>query len=201
MFERFVQQPQALDRSQGGIGFGLSIVRSLVQLHGGSVSAHSDGIGHGSEFVVALPLVLSNEERGRSSTQKTLKPVLSAKGRVDRQRILVVDDNEDAAEALAALLAELGHEVKVAHDGPSALQVTHAFQPSICLLDIGLPVMDGYELARHLRKDAGLSEDVRLIAVTGYGQEGDRERSQQAGFQHHIVKPVDFDALSRIIDR
>jgi CheY-like chemotaxis protein len=117
----------------------------------------------------------------------------------DGHRILVVDDNEDAAEASAMVLTAFGHDVKVAHDGPSALKIAQSFKPSLCLLDIGLPVMDGYELARRLREIPDMPADLRLIAITGYGQDADRQRSIAAGFHSHVVKPVDIDVLERVV--
>ena len=198
IFERFIQQPQPLDRSKGGLGLGLAIVRSLVQLHGGTVTASSDGLGKGSEFLVDLPLANLAEDVEVESTSlgSTMAPAPRAP---DRNRVLVVDDNRDAADSLAEFLAELGYEVAVAYDGPSALTVAHTFKPHTCVLDIGLPVMDGYELARLLRRLDGLSQELRLIAVTGYGQKGDQRRSEEAGFDAHLVKPVQIDELAKIV--
>jgi PAS domain S-box-containing protein len=195
VFEPFVQGERALDRSEGGLGIGLMLVRSLVELHGGSVTAHSDGAGKGSRFDVTLPLLRAGAA-GRPTTgpQSVLAP--STAGR----RVLLVDDNSDAAEMLAQLLRGVGHQVTVAHDGPSALAAARAFAPEVALLDIGLPVMDGYELARHLR--AALPRAPLFIALTGYGQQHDRQRSLDAGFVDHMVKPVDparlIDALSKM---
>jgi signal transduction histidine kinase/DNA-binding response OmpR family regulator len=198
VFDTFVQQPQALDRSKGGLGLGLSIVRSLVGLHGGTVRAHSDGLGCGSEFVVTLPPSSHAQpsEPDTPAQPAAAEPAGAAKG---VRRILVVDDNADAAVALAELLAELGHEVRVAHDGLEALALARAFRPDVCLLDIGLPVMDGYELAQRLRSQAELPEGVRMVAITGYGRDADRRRSKEAGFDAHLVKPVAFNALTCVI--
>ena len=193
VFEMFVQQPQSLDRAAGGIGLGLTIVRNLVMLHGGTASAHSEGPGKGSEFVIELPLaadLAGDAALHGASTGKTVdlpKP--------NWARILVVDDNQDAAETLGEFLGELGHEVELAHDAPAALDVARRFRPTICLLDIGLPVMDGYELAKRLREVDGMPPDVRLVAITGYGQDSDRLRSSAAGFDGHLVKPIDLDDL------
>jgi signal transduction histidine kinase/DNA-binding response OmpR family regulator len=194
IFEMFVQQPQALDRARGGLGLGLTIVRSLVALHDGRVSATSEGPGRGSEFVVELPLaptVAAPDVAPRSEE--------SPSAGVRPARILVVDDNLDGAESLAQYLEEIGHQVATAHDGPSALDMARVHKPTICLVDIGLPVMDGYEVARRLRQVEGMPPDLRLIAVTGYGQENDRRRSAEAGFDGHLVKPVDLDALARTL--
>jgi signal transduction histidine kinase/DNA-binding response OmpR family regulator len=195
IFEPFVQETQSLERSKGGLGLGLAIVRSLVTLHGGSVSVSSEGLGHGAEFVVELPLAPDAVE------YQPLDPPLSlsadALPAASRNRILVVDDNEDAADSLADILMELGHEVEVAHDGPSALAIAANFKPTVCLLDIGLPVMDGYELAQLLRQSKHLAEGARIIAISGYGQDADRKRARDAGFNAHLVKPVNLDALAR----
>jgi signal transduction histidine kinase/CheY-like chemotaxis protein len=196
VFEPFVQEAQSLERSRGGLGLGLAIVRSLTELHGGSVSATSEGLGKGSEFVIHLPLAPGAEEReGRPA----LSALPSPGPQPGRGRILVVDDNVDAATSLADVLGELGYEVAAAHDGPSALRIVKAFKPDVCLLDIGLPVMDGYELAHHLRESHDLPEGARIIAITGYGQDADRRRSTEAGFNAHLVKPVSLDALTRLM--
>ena len=193
VFDLFVQDRQALDRSQGGLGIGLAIVRNLIERHGGSASAHSDGPGKGSEFTLRLPALERASQP--AARQRAPKPMLEASARPPgTARVLIVDDNEDAAELLAAALTARGYDMRVAHDAPTALRVAAEFAPESAILDIGLPVMDGYELATHLRKIPGLAE-VRLIAVTGYGQDSDRERSQQAGFHHHLVKPVALDTI------
>jgi signal transduction histidine kinase len=196
IFESFVQHRQALDRASGGLGLGLAIVRSLVRLHGGTVRARSDGPGKGSEFEVELPLgdgLAVIEASGDSDRLYLHEPVPQAAPCPDR--VLVVDDNQDGAEILAETLRELGHVVEIAHDGPSALEIAQRFRPQLALLDIGLPVMDGYELAGHLRELG----PIRLVAVTGYGQETDRRRSQEAGFSAHLVKPVDLDVLTTVV--
>ncbi|MDI1446394.1 ATP-binding protein [Polyangium sp. 6x1] len=196
IFDFFVQDRQALDRAQGGLGLGLAIVRNLVTMHGGTVSARSEGKGRGSEFTVRLPgaMGLSEVEVMRTWPRAPV-PVGESAG----HRILVVDDNEDAAVLLAESLGSLGHETQVASDGPSALRLAEKFRPDIALLDIGLPVMDGYELAHRLRERPEL-ERLRLIAVTGYGQESDRSLSRKAGFDAHLVKPVQFDRLAGLFD-
>jgi signal transduction histidine kinase len=200
VFDLFVQEPQSLDRSKGGLGLGLAIVRSLVELHGGTISAASEGPGRGSEFVVHLPLAAGAEETAQPSPVRSLPPgEPTSTPEPDRNRILVVDDNIDGAEALAEILQELGHEVALAHDGPTALKIAKSFRPNVCLLDIGLPVMDGYELARHLRASNDLPQGARMVAISGYGQDADRRRSTEAGFNAHLVKPVTLDALTRSI--
>lgn len=196
VFEMFVQQPDARERAKGGVGLGLALVRSLVELHHGKVWASSEGPGAGSEFVVELPLSSGPMAADHiPALRRETETVDLSAGRP--ARILIVDDNEDAVESLAEFLTELGHEVRTAHDGPSALEVTEAFHPSICLVDIGLPVMDGYEVAKRLRGMEALPGNVRLVALTGYGQEADRRRSKEAGFDGHLVKPVDLDVLAK----
>jgi signal transduction histidine kinase/DNA-binding response OmpR family regulator len=192
VFDLFTQERQALDRSRGGLGLGLAIVRSLVALHGGRVSVHSDGIGRGSEFTIWLPAALDPEDAARVASP--LKKEEPPRGLA----ILVVDDNEDAADLLAQYLGELGHKTCIAHDGPAALRAVIEFQPDVALLDIGLPVMDGYELARRLREQSR-SRQMRLVAITGYGQDNDRARSSAAGFDAHLVKPVDLNRLHLVI--
>ena len=193
IFDLFVQERQAIDRSQGGLGLGLTIVRSLVERHGGSVSAHSEGVGRGSEFIVRLP----KARQTRAETTADVRPAATVAARTcatGTPRILVVDDNEDAAEMLAEALAQRGYQTRVAHDAPTALRLAAEFAPRIAFLDVGLPVMDGYELAAHLRALPGLA-DLRLIALTGYGQDSDRQRTRQAGFHDHLVKPVGIDDI------
>ncbi|MBI3946240.1 MAG: MEDS domain-containing protein [Armatimonadetes bacterium] len=197
VFDLFVQADRSLDRSQGGLGIGLTMVRSLVQMHGGQVEAHSGGLGQGSEFVVRLP-VSSEFNVERSELPGAQRGTLNSERGTAGRRILVVDDNADAAEMLAGLLELDGHEVATAHSGPAAVLLAAEHHPEVVLLDIGLPQMDGYEVARRIRQDPALS-DVVLIAVTGYGQDEDRERSRRAGFNHHLVKPVDPDTLRRAL--
>jgi PAS domain S-box-containing protein len=192
MFDLFVQGPRAADRSQGGLGIGLTLVRSLVQMHGGTVVALSDGPGQGSAFVMRLPGAAPPPAEATDS-----KVAKIAKASAPR-RVLVVDDNVDAASLLAELCTMMGHEVKVAHDGPQALALLEDFSPEVAVLDIGLPVMDGYELAKRMREKMGPS--CRLVALTGYGQEHDRRRSEEAGFAAHLVKPVDPQRVLSLID-
>jgi PAS domain S-box-containing protein len=194
VFDLFVQERQALDRSEGGLGLGLAIVRSLVELHGGTVEARSEGLGLGSEFRVVLPLSAAVEEPAPKNRQST------ASARPSGVRVLIVDDNQDAAEMMGKALGVWGQIVRVAHDGPSALQIVETFTPDLALLDIGLPAMDGYELARRLRAMPGLA-GTRLVAVTGYGEARDRRAAEQAGFHEHVVKPVTLAALEQVLSR
>jgi len=192
VFDPFVQSDRTIDRAQGGLGLGLALVKSLTQLHGGTVTAHSDGPGHGSKFVVRLaPLARRVDPADDDITQRLglLGPVAG--------RVLVVDDNADAADTLADVLRRVGYEVAVAHDAPAALTMAATFAPSIALLDIGLPVMDGYELARHLRET--LEHPPKLVAVSGYGQDADLARSRAAGFAVHLGKPVAMDVLVNVL--
>ena len=194
VFDMFAQAPQALDRARGGLGLGLAIVKSLVQLHGGTVEAHSAGVGAGAELIVRLPASRLDEALPQVVVDVPSRP---SPANLRQRRILIVDDNEDAAELMAASLELKGHTTVVAHDGPVALRLVEPFHPDIALLDIGLPVMDGYELARRLRTGrAGL----KLIAVTGYGQETDRQRALAVGFDAHLVKPVRMEQLVSLID-
>ncbi len=192
VFNMFVQERQAIDRAHGGLGLGLSIVRGLVELHGGSVVARSQGRGHGSEFVVRLPATLALVP-GEPPPAPVTRPRA-----VSGHNILIVDDNEDAALILASLLDHLGHATRVAHTARDALSVVDGFAPDLAVLDIGLPDLDGYELASELRRRCGIGP-LHMVALTGYGQASDRERATQAGFAAHLVKPVAFDALKQII--
>jgi signal transduction histidine kinase len=192
-FELFTQADRSLARSQGGLGIGLTLVRSLVEMHGGRVQAFSEGPGKGTEIVVQLP-VLPDWAPEKVVPPEEQKPLPTVAG----SRILVVDDSMDAAKSLALLLRLAGHEVAVAHDGPTALKTADSFQPNLVILDIGLPGMDGYEVARLLRGQPP-SPNLVLVALTGYGQEEDRRLSREAGFDHHLVKPVDPTELQRIL--
>jgi signal transduction histidine kinase len=194
IFTLFTQGNRTLPGSGGGLGIGLSIARKLVEMHGGSVEVSSPGPGQGSEFLVRLPLIQARQQAKAPKTDHALPEEACSR------RVLVVDDNLDAAESLAMLVREMGHEVRVAHEGSSALKTADNFQPELVLLDIGLPVMDGYEVARNLRKQPGL-ERILLVALTGYGQDEDRRRSQEAGFDHHLVKPLEPESLQRIMTK
>jgi CheY-like chemotaxis protein len=188
----FSQAEGASTRSDGGLGIGLALVRGLVGLHGGTVQAMSEGPGCGSKFLVRLPLA---------------DPVPFAKDAADagapaattvRRRVLVADDNRDAADALAMLLELAGHEVRVAHGGRAALSLAQTFRPDVAILDIGMPELNGYEVAKELRR-ASWGARMCLVALTGWGQDEDRQRAQDAGFNRHLTKPVDTDALERLL--
>jgi len=189
IFDLFVQATRALDRRHGGLGIGLTLVNRLVKLHGGHVEARSDGPGHGSEFLVHLPVM-------RDAPVQTVQP--SSDTPSGSRRILIVDDNEDAARSLATLHKRHGHVTETAFTGPAAIVAAAEFLPEVVLLDIGLPGIDGYEVARQLRAVPHLSH-VRLIAMSGYGSEKDRERAQQAGFDEYLVKPLDLAKLRALL--
>jgi PAS domain S-box-containing protein len=195
VFDLFVQAERRLDRSQGGVGIGLTLVKRLVELHGGSVEAHSAGPGRGSEFVIRLPIALCRPPTEAADHNPNRQ---SAIGNRQSRRVLVVDDNRDAADSLAVLLRIDGHDVQVAYDGPAALAAAPAFRPDAVLLDLGMPGMDGYEVCRRLRRMPELAE-ARVVAVTGWGQDADRRRSAEAGFDQHLVKPADPDVVRRLL--
>ena len=188
VFDMFVQSDRALDRSQGGLGIGLAVVKRLIQMHGGTVSARSEGLGRGSQFEIRLP---------RLQLPATVKVDETTLGSIPR-RVLIVDDNVDAADSLSMLLAAQGHETEVAYRPDEALVRAAAFRPDVALLDIGLPEMDGYQLAPRLRAIPELS-GLRIFAVSGYGLPEDRQRSKAAGFDGHLVKPIDLAALQRAL--
>jgi signal transduction histidine kinase len=190
IFDLFVQGARTVDRGDGGLGLGLTLAKNMIELHGGTISARNLP-GHGCAFSVCLPAVAPGVGPSTAAA-----PSLSAVSAAAARKILVVDDNEDLAEVMSDLLRELGHEVLVAHDGPEALRVLRSFPAEIALLDVGLPVMDGLELARRIRADAGRAMP-RLVALTGYGQPSDREKTQAAGFDLHLTKPVSFDDMIR----
>ena len=190
IFDLFVQGDHTLARSQGGLGIGLTLVRRLIEMHGGSVSAQSLGVGHGSQFTIRLPAL-------SPSTAPDERPEPSMPAGASR-RVLVVDDNVDAANSIANVLELLGHKVQCVYDGPSALSAVDGFRPQIVVLDIGLPGMDGYEVARRLRARPEF-KGVPIVAVTGYGQDDDRRRSHEAGFSEHLAKPVDPEVLQKLV--
>jgi CheY-like chemotaxis protein len=194
MFELFAQGEKPSAHAAGGLGLGLAIVRGLCELHGGSVSAHSAGKGMGSTFIVRLPAA-------QTSPQPSPAPALARHAEPNEgagRQILVVEDNEDAAASLGRLLTRRGYAVRLAGSGQDALEAVQALVPAVILLDIGLPGMDGFEVAARLRQDPRCSGLV-IIALSGYGQEEDRARSLQAGFDHHLVKPVDFQAVRALL--
>jgi CheY-like chemotaxis protein len=191
IFEMFVQVDTSLERVEGGLGIGLMLVKKLVAMHGGTVQAHSAGLGQGSEFIIRLPFATgaqapaSSEDSGEGE-EHAPKP----------RRVLVADDNVDAAESMAMLLQLSGHDVRIAYDGLAAVKVAESFRPEVVLLDIGMPTLNGYEAARRIRK---LDPAVRLVALSGYAQEEDRVQSKEAGFDLHLVKPVDTRRLREFI--
>jgi signal transduction histidine kinase/ActR/RegA family two-component response regulator len=194
IFDAFVQGSSAIDRSQGGLGIGLTVAKSVVTLHGGTLAARSGGLGHGSEFVVRLPRV-----EPVIAVPEKAAPHAAPSAAGDRYRVLAVDDNRDAADMLGRLLLSLGCSALVVHDGAAALASAAGFKPHLVLLDIGLPGIDGYEVARRLRGTLP-GPSLKIIAISGYGQPSDRQRSRIAGFDDHIVKPVAIDVLQRLVE-
>jgi CheY-like chemotaxis protein len=193
IFEMFSQVSPALERSQGGLGIGLALVRGLTELHHGTIEAHSSGPGMGSEFIVRLPVLDVRPAASPAGAQPEEKPVAGSK-----HRILVVDDNVDSAQSLGLLLSRLGHEIQLAHDGLEAVQAAGVFHPQVVLLDIGLPKMNGYEAARRIRERPSEAK-VTIIALTGWGQEKDKQLASEAGFDHHLTKPVEPAALNKLL--
>ena len=190
MFDLFVQGERSIDRSEGGLGLGLTLVKRLVAMHGGTVAATSQGAGTGSEFEVRLPLQ-------KPGPRPAARPSTNGAA-AGEQRVLIVDDNDDSTDTMATLIGLWGHEVRTAGDGFAALKIAEEWRPDTILLDIGLPTMSGYEVARKLHALPGLA-DVTLIAMTGYGQEDDRRRSREAGFTHHLTKPVQPEQLRQLL--
>jgi CheY-like chemotaxis protein len=190
LFQPFVQVRSPGEASQGGLGLGLSLVKGLVELHGGSITASSPGLGQGTTFEFWLPL--------QARRPRAMEKWEASKRRAPGLRILVVDDNVDAADMLAELVASDGHAVEVAHDGATALSAAARMHPHLVFLDVGLPRMDGYEVARRLRQVPELQR-TRLVALTGFGQDADRRRASESGFDVHIVKPADWNRIRDVL--
>lgn len=195
VFELFSQGVRTADRAQGGLGIGLALVKSLVELHGVAVQAHSNGMGTGSEFIVSLPRIVQPDGR-RELEGKDVAPVRASAP----YRVLLVDDNVDSEDMLGMFLAAAGYEVAVEYHPARALERASVFRPQVCLLDIGLPDIDGYEMARRLRLLPNM-EHARLVAVSGYGQPQDKEAALAAGFEYHFVKPVSTSELVNLLNR
>jgi CheY-like chemotaxis protein len=192
IFEMFTQVDRTLERSQGGLGIGLTLVRQLVEMHGGIAEAFSEGPGRGSEFVVRLP-VLSEKPKVQEPPQPTGKEQPTT-----ARRILIVDDNPDSAASLTLLLKMTGNETHTSHDGLEAVAAAERFRPDVVLLDIGLPKLNGYDACRRIREQPW-GKSMVLVAVTGWGQEENRRKSQEAGFDHHMVKPVDYGTFMKLL--
>ena len=192
IFDQFTQADRSLERSQGGLGIGLSLVQRLVDMHCGTVEVHSDGIGRGSEFTIRLPLPAS------PALGPIAAPTEASVRAANAWRVLVVDDNVISADLMATLLTMSGHDVRTAYTGPTGLKAAVAHLPDVVLLDIGLPGLNGYEVARRLRQDPRL-KDVRLVAMTGYGDEADRQLALEAGFDVHMVKPVNYPKVEELL--
>jgi CheY-like chemotaxis protein len=192
VFDLFTQVDRSLEKSHGGLGIGLNIVKRLVEMHGGTIEANSDGPGRGSEFVVRLPVVVEAAGLPTGDGQEEPSAPKSA------HRILVVDDNRDSAISLGMMLKLMGNETHTAHDGLAAVEAAEEFRPDVILLDIGLPKLNGYDACRRIREQPW-SKDTLIVAATGWGQDDDRRRSKEAGFDHHLVKPVDAAELNRLL--
>lgn len=190
LFQPFMQAEQSLDRSKGGLGLGLALVKGLVELHGGKISAHSDGLGKGATFTVRLPLDAGSarETVGVSPDRLVTRP----------RRVLIIEDNMDAAESLREVIEFAEHEVEVAYNGPDGIAKAHVFRPDIVLCDIGLPGMDGFQVARAFRAD-GRFKDVLLVALSGYALPEDLQRAHEAGFARHLAKPLGIDNLEELL--
>ncbi|MDY6983948.1 MAG: ATP-binding protein, partial [Pseudomonadota bacterium] len=191
VFEMFSQVKNPSSLTQGGLGIGLSLAKHLVEMHGGSISASSAGPGQGSEFQVRLPCLKA--QRALGATEEPVGPTLAVK-----KRVLIVDDNEDAAFSLALLVRRLGADVKVANDGATALDMIGSFQPELMLLDLGMPVMSGFDVAAQARKIPDMDK-LKIVALTGWGQPEDRERTKAAGFDMHLVKPASLPELEKLL--
>jgi CheY-like chemotaxis protein len=191
MFQLFAQGERSIARSEGGLGIGLSLVKGLVEMHGGTVTAWSEGPDRGSEFSIRLPVAV-----GEAPAAATPSPAREGPG--PALRILVIDDNREGGGLTATLLQESGYDVRIAYDGPTGLAMARASRPDVILLDIGLPGMDGYQVAGAIRREYGF-EDIRIVVISGYGEEDARSRSREAGCDFHLVKPVDIEALLALL--
>jgi CheY-like chemotaxis protein len=192
IFDMFVQLDASEQQVQSGLGVGLTLVQRLIQMHGGTIEARSEGTGKGSEFVVRLPAPAQSTQVSLAAT------TISEARQTVRRRILVVDDNLDSAESMAMMLTLSGHEVATAHDGMEAVKLAAEFQPEVAFLDLGMPRLDGYEAARSIRQQSW-GKEIVLVALTGWGQQEDKRRSREAGFDAHLVKPIDFGELEELV--
>jgi CheY-like chemotaxis protein len=192
IFEMFAQVDSSLERTQGGLGIGLTLVKKLVEMHGGSIEARSEGLHLGSRFSIKLPIAL-NKDINITKNEETMKENHTAS-----LRVLVVDDNEASAKTLGWMLELSGHEIRLAHDGKSALEIARNYKPSVVLLDIGLPGMNGYEVCKTMKLEPSLKDTV-YIAQTGWSQEEHIQRSKEAGFNHHLIKPIDMKELQDLL--
>jgi len=192
IFEMFMQVDTSLERTRNGLGIGLTLAKNIVELHGGTIQVHSAGEGQGSEFEVRLPIVVEAPQ------SLPPEPTISEPKNTPSRRILVVDDNQDSAESVTILLSLAGNETQTAFDGLEAMESAATFKPELILLDIGLPKLNGYEVARKIREQPWGKKMV-LVALTGWGQEEDRCRSREAGFDHHLTKPIDLGSLKKLL--
>jgi CheY-like chemotaxis protein len=192
IFDMFAQVDSLSSRTEGGLGIGLALVKGLIELHGGTIKVASAGVGHGSEFTVHLPLPEVNANASQANVADAVPRATTGR------RVLIADDNKDAADSLAMLLELDGHEVRVAHGGHAALALAQVFRPEVALLDIGMPDLSGYEVATALRREPW-GKAMQLVALTGWGQESDRRHSKAAGFDWHLTKPIDMDALCTVL--
>jgi CheY-like chemotaxis protein len=191
VFDLFTQVDRTLEKSQGGLGVGLTIVKRLIEMHGGRVEAHSEGYGLGSEFIVRLPVAVPAAPEQQGDGEAPAQPTVG-------HRILLADDNVDAATSLALMLQMMGHEVRTAHDGLEAVAAASEFRPDLILMDIGMPKLNGYDACRRIREQPG-GKDVVMVALTGWGQDEDKRRSEEAGFNTHLIKPVEPATIENLL--